>query len=98
MDQLPRPQILPPLEWLRVFEAAARLENFSNAARELGLTQAAVSQRIRNLEGRLGKPLFTRLPRGVELTVEGEAYAPPCPISPNRPCPLHSRSVQSAET
>lgn len=76
MAQLPRPQVLPPLEWLRVFEAAARLENFSNAARELGLTQAAVSQRIRNLEVRLGKPLFTRLPRGVELTVEGEAYAP----------------------
>ncbi len=59
-----------------MFDAAARLGNFTAAAIELGLTQAAVSQRLRNLEGHLGVPLFTRLPRGVELTVEGEAYAP----------------------
>ena len=67
---------VPPLEWLRVFEAAARLGNFTAAAQELNLTQAAVSQRIRNLEARLGVALFVRLPRGVELTTEGEAYAP----------------------
>ena len=67
---------LPPLEWLRVFEAAARLGNFTAAAEELGLTQAAVSQRIRNLEARIGVPLFVRLPRGVEPTVDGESYAP----------------------
>ncbi|MEM9127920.1 MAG: LysR family transcriptional regulator, partial [Pseudomonadota bacterium] len=40
---------LPPLDWLRVFEAAGRLGGFSAAAREFGLTQAAVSQRIGNL-------------------------------------------------
>jgi len=67
---------LPPLEWLRVFDAAARLGNFSAAAEALGLTQAAVSQRIRKLEAHLGTTLFVRLPRGVELTVDGEAYAP----------------------
>jgi len=67
---------LPPLEWLRVFDAAARLGTFTAAADELGLTQAAVSQRMRHLESRLGTALFKRLPRGVELTVEGEAYAP----------------------
>lgn len=67
---------LPPLEWLRVFESAARRGNFSAAAEELGLTQAAVSQRIRKLEARLGTRLFDRLPRGVELTIDGEAYAP----------------------
>ena len=67
---------LPPLEWLRVFEAAARNGNFTAAARELNLTQAAVSQRMRNLEQRLGVTLFRRLPRGVELTTEGDAYAP----------------------
>lgn len=67
---------LPPLEWLRVFDAAARTGNFTAAADELGLTQAAVSQRMRHLEARLGAALFKRLPRGVELTVEGEAYAP----------------------
>ena len=70
------PSSLPPLEWLRVFEAADRTGSFTAAAVELGLTQAAVSQRIRNLEARLDKPLFVRLPRGVELTTEGEAYAP----------------------
>ena len=67
---------LPPLDWLRSFEAAARLSNFTAAAAELGLTQAAVSQHIRSLEERLKQPLFIRLPRGVELTPEGGAYLP----------------------
>ncbi|MDA0998063.1 MAG: LysR substrate-binding domain-containing protein, partial [Proteobacteria bacterium] len=45
-----------------------------SAADELSLTQSAVSQRIRKLEDRLEVPLFKRLPRGVELTVDGEGY------------------------
>lgn len=67
---------LPPLDWLRVFEAAGRLGGFSAAAREFGLTQAAVSQRISNLEAWLGRTLFVREARGVSLTVEGESYLP----------------------
>lgn len=67
---------LPPLEWLRAFEAAARRENFTTAANELHLTQAAVSQQIRKLESHLGVVLFRRLPRGVQLTAEGLAYLP----------------------
>ena len=67
---------LPPLDWLRVFEAAGRLGGFSAAAREFGLTQAAVSQRIGNLESWLGRSLFVREARGVSLTVEGESYLP----------------------
>jgi LysR family glycine cleavage system transcriptional activator len=67
---------LPPLEWLRAFDAAARLDNFTAAATELKITQAAVSQRIRLLETQLGTKLFERLPRGVTLTLAGEAYAP----------------------
>lgn len=67
---------LPPLEWLRVFEAAGRHGSFTAAARELGLTQAAISQRIRLLEAHLGRALFVRRPRGVELTADGEAYMP----------------------
>ncbi len=55
-----RDRTLPPLEWIRVFEAAARLGSFTAAANELGLTQAAVSQRIRNLELWLGTQLFSR--------------------------------------
>ncbi len=67
---------LPPLDWLRTFEAAARLASFSAAAAELGLTQSAVSQRIGKLEARLGRKLFHRLARGVELTADGAAYLP----------------------
>ncbi|MEO1107077.1 MAG: LysR family transcriptional regulator [Pseudomonadota bacterium] len=67
---------LPPLDWLRVFEAAGRLGGFSAAAKEFGLTQAAVSQRIANLESWLGRSLFVREARGVSLTVEGESYLP----------------------
>ncbi|MBZ9797940.1 LysR substrate-binding domain-containing protein [Mesorhizobium sp. ES1-4] len=67
---------LPPLDWLRSFEAAARLSNFTAAAAELGLTQAAVSQHIRLLEERLKTRLFLRLARGVALSPEGAAYLP----------------------
>lgn len=69
-------QTLPPLEWIRVFEAAARLGSFTAAANELGLTQAAVSQRIRNLELRLGAQLFNRQARGVILSIQGESWLP----------------------
>ena len=65
-----------PLEWIRVFEAAGRTGSFTGAAHEVGLTQAAVSQRIAHLESRIGAQLFTRQARGVTLTVEGEAWLP----------------------
>ncbi|RWM05258.1 MAG: LysR family transcriptional regulator [Mesorhizobium sp.] len=67
---------MPPLDWLRSFEAAARLSNFTAAAAELGLTQAAVSQHIRFLEERLKTRLFERLARGVALSPAGAAYLP----------------------
>jgi DNA-binding transcriptional LysR family regulator len=66
----------PNLPGLWFFEAAGRLGNFTAAANELGLTQAALSQRIRHLETRLNTHLFLRLARGVELTADGEAYLP----------------------
>ncbi len=65
-----------PLEWIRVFEAAGRTGSFTAAAHEVGLTQAAVSQRIAHLESRIGARLFSRQARGVSLTVEGEAWLP----------------------
>jgi LysR family glycine cleavage system transcriptional activator len=65
-----------PLEWVRAFEAAGRLGSFTAAAKETGLTQAAVSQRIGYLERRLAYKLFVRKPRGVGLTVHGEAWLP----------------------
>ncbi|MEM8812538.1 MAG: LysR family transcriptional regulator [Pseudomonadota bacterium] len=71
-----QPDRLPPLEWIRVFEAAARLGSFTAAADEAGLTQAAVSQRIAQLERTLGVTLFHRRARTIELTVEGETWLP----------------------
>jgi LysR family glycine cleavage system transcriptional activator len=62
------------LNWIRSFEAAARLQNFTEAGQELGMTQVGVSQHIRLLEQNLGEVLFHRLPRGVKLTDAGEAY------------------------
>ncbi|WP_165661528.1 transcriptional regulator GcvA [Oceanimonas sp. MB9] len=67
---------LPPLNWLRSFEAAARHLSFTHAASELNLTQAAVSQQVKGLESQLGTSLFKRLPRGLELTDAGLAYLP----------------------
>ena len=67
---------VPPLTAVRVFEAAARHENFTTAAAELGMTQAAVSYQIRLLEERLGVPLFARAKRRVTLTDAGRRAAP----------------------
>jgi LysR family glycine cleavage system transcriptional activator len=61
-----------PLSSIRVFEAAARLLSFTGAARELGMTQAAVSWQVKALERRLDQPLFRRLTREVALTPAGE--------------------------
>jgi LysR family glycine cleavage system transcriptional activator len=67
---------VPPLPWLRTFEAAGRHLSFASAARELGMTPAAVSQHVRALETQLGFALFERLPRGVALTAMGSAFLP----------------------
>jgi len=69
-----RPQL--PLNALRAFEAAARHLNFTRAALELCVSQAALSHQIRSLEERLQVALFHRLPRGVALTDEGAALQP----------------------
>jgi LysR family glycine cleavage system transcriptional activator len=67
---------LPPLAAVRVFEVAARHENFTAAANELGMTQAAVSYQVKLLEERLGAPLFRREKRRVVLTDAGRKAAP----------------------
>jgi putative choline sulfate-utilization transcription factor len=63
---------LPPMQALLMFESAARLASFTAAARELGSTQPAVSQRVVQLEEALGAPLFERGHRGVSLTEDGK--------------------------
>ena len=67
---------LPPLGWLRTFEAAARHLSFTGAARDLNMTQSAVSQQVKSLEAYLGRPLFHRRPRVLELTETGITYLP----------------------
>ncbi len=61
-----------PLEAFRVFDAACRHMNFSRAGRELNITQAAVSRRIKGLEEHLGAPLFARNGKNLTLTARGE--------------------------
>lgn len=67
---------MPPLPWLRAFEASARHLSFTNAASELNLTQAAISKQVKLLEHYLREPLFERLPRSLTLTKAGAAYLP----------------------
>jgi DNA-binding transcriptional LysR family regulator len=62
---------LPPLNALRAFEAAARLQSVSRAAEELHVTHGAVSRQIRVLEEQLGLGLFDKDGRGVKLTAAG---------------------------
>ncbi|SDF40031.1 LysR substrate-binding domain-containing protein [Limimaricola pyoseonensis] len=67
---------LPPLSWLRAFEATARLGNFTRAAEELNLTPSAVSYQIRALEARLGHKLFERRRRTLVMTRLAQSYLP----------------------
>jgi len=64
-------QSLPPLNALRAFEAAARLQSISLAATELSVTHGAISRQIRLLEDDLGVALFSKDGRGVKLTEAG---------------------------
>jgi LysR family glycine cleavage system transcriptional activator len=64
---------LPPFHALRAFEAAGRHLSFARAADELGVSPAAVSQHIQQMEEFAGQPLFRRLGRRVELTDAGLA-------------------------
>ncbi len=68
--------ILPPLNALRAFEAAARHLSFKLAAHELHVTPAAVGQQVKALEARLGVQLFERLHKQLILTAAGRAYLP----------------------
>ncbi|MFN6955034.1 MAG: LysR family transcriptional regulator [Acetobacteraceae bacterium] len=61
---------------LRLFARAAQLGSLSAAARALGLTPAAASRRLRDLEGRIGTRLMARTTRRLRLTPEGEVFLP----------------------
>ncbi|MCY6380118.1 LysR substrate-binding domain-containing protein [Hoeflea prorocentri] len=67
---------MPPLNWLRTFEASARHLSFTHAAKELGLSQVAVSKQVKQLELHIREPLFVRHARSLEMTKAAEAYLP----------------------
>ena len=72
---------LPPLNSLKCFEAAGRLLSFTDAARELNVTQAAISHQIKVIEEFLDVSLFERYPRRLALTEQGNCllYTSPSP-------------------
>lgn len=70
------PYRVPPLYALGVFAAAARCGTFSRAAKQLFVTQSAISRQIQQLEEHLGVPLFVRHKSGLRLTPEAEALLP----------------------
>ncbi|NEB80464.1 LysR family transcriptional regulator, partial [Streptomyces sp. SID14478] len=72
------------IEALRTFVAVADEGQFQVAAAELDVSQQAVSKRVAALERELGVRLFTRVPRGARLTLDGQAFLP------------HARSVLRA--
>ncbi len=63
---------LPPLDALVALEATARLGGVTRAALELGITQSAVSHRLRRLEAFMGVPLLVRRNSGIAPTAAGE--------------------------
>ena len=65
---------LPPLNGLKAFEAAARSESFTRAAKELNVTQGAVSHQVKALEDTLGLKLFRRERQRLILTESGRDY------------------------
>lgn len=66
---------IPPLRYLRAFEAATRRKCFSDAAAEIGVSPGTVARRVELLEGFLNAELFVRRSNGVSLTREGCRYA-----------------------
>ena len=66
---------LPPLNALRAFEAAARLQSISRAADEIHVTHGAVSHQVKSLETFIGVPLLERKGRGVTTTTAGRRLA-----------------------
>ena len=67
---------LPPLNAMKAFEVAARNGSFTHAADELGVSSAAVSQQVRNLEAWFGKQLFIRNGNRITMTDAGHAIYP----------------------
>jgi len=86
---------LPPLNALKSFEAAARTGGFVLAARELGVSAAAVSQQVKNLEAFFGKQLFLRHNNRVTLTDAGMAVYQDCAGALERLADMTARVMET---
>lgn len=64
------------LNWLRTFATVGETLSFTLAAKELNMSQSAVSQQMKLLEHYLGKSLFVRANRAIRLTDAGQAFLP----------------------
>lgn len=73
--------LIPSLNWLRIFEAAARHQSFAKAGKELNMSSAAVSQQVLALESHFGRALFERTANRVVLTQEGSDFLPTVQVS-----------------
>lgn len=71
----PQRRLLPSISMLAAFDATARIGSLSGAARDLNLTQGAVSRQVAALEHQLGTALLLRAGRTVKLTPTGKTYA-----------------------
>ncbi len=89
---------LPSLNALRTFEAAARLDSFTEAARELSVTQGAVSRAISGLESWLGVALFARDGKRVTPTDQGRVYREEVAAALDRMAVATARLVAARET
>ena len=78
MSQTRRPserrKPLPPLDYLLAFEAAAEHESFASAARQINISETAISRKVRLLEQHFGLPFFARGHRSIELTPHGREF------------------------
>jgi LysR family glycine cleavage system transcriptional activator len=73
----PRPERrkpLPPLDYILAFEAAASLGSFAGAARQMNISETAISRKVRLLEQHFGLSFFARGHRSIELTPHGRDF------------------------
>lgn len=89
---------IPPMNSLRVFEAAARHESFVRAAHELHVTHGAVSRQIKQLESQLEVELFERRNRAVFLTPQGALLFEACSEMMGRLAEAISKIKRPAES
>lgn len=64
-------KVLPPLDYLLAFEAAAKAQSFVQASKVLNISETAISRKVRLLEQHYDVPLFVRGHRSVSLTQQG---------------------------